>query len=279
MELLQLRYFCDAAETQNFSKTAHKFLVPPSNISQSIKRLEKELGIRLFSRSANKIALNENGFKFYQNARTALDLLDNAKKEVQQNGIPESIRINIQINRHIVMETIESFQKKYADISFIITHSIDQGMNDYDFIVTDKELDFPYVKQAIKEENMLLAYHKDSFSLKERPTVEELRDCPFITMSSGNSIYDCTQRICNDLGFAPRIVLESEDPFYIRKCIELGLGVAIVPEISWRRHFGDGVTFKSIGDYKRPIYLYQKHLAGAHLERFRDALVSSFERY
>ncbi|MBR2431832.1 MAG: LysR family transcriptional regulator, partial [Clostridia bacterium] len=42
MELLQLKYFCDAAETQNFSKTAKKYLVPTSNISQSIKRLEKE---------------------------------------------------------------------------------------------------------------------------------------------------------------------------------------------------------------------------------------------
>ena len=42
MELLQLTYFCDAAVTQNFSKTAQKYNVPPSNISQSIKRLEIE---------------------------------------------------------------------------------------------------------------------------------------------------------------------------------------------------------------------------------------------
>ena len=43
MELLQLTYFCDAAETENFSRTAQRFTVPPSNISQSIKRLETEL--------------------------------------------------------------------------------------------------------------------------------------------------------------------------------------------------------------------------------------------
>lgn len=48
MELLQLKYFCDAAETENFSKTAKKYLVPTSNISQSIKRLERELGVELF---------------------------------------------------------------------------------------------------------------------------------------------------------------------------------------------------------------------------------------
>ena len=49
MELLQLTYFCDAARSENFSQTARKFFVPPSNISQSIGRLEKELGCALFS--------------------------------------------------------------------------------------------------------------------------------------------------------------------------------------------------------------------------------------
>ena len=64
MELLQLKYFIDASETQNFSETAKKFYVPPSAVSQSIKRLESELNVKLFSRRANKIQLNENGILF-----------------------------------------------------------------------------------------------------------------------------------------------------------------------------------------------------------------------
>ena len=75
MEILQLKYFCDAAQTQNFSKTAKKFLVPPSNISQTIKRLEKEVETTLFERHANKIKLNDAGLLFYKNAKTALNIL------------------------------------------------------------------------------------------------------------------------------------------------------------------------------------------------------------
>ena len=48
MEILQLKYFCDSAVTGNFSATAKKFMVPPSAVSQSIKRLENELGTTLF---------------------------------------------------------------------------------------------------------------------------------------------------------------------------------------------------------------------------------------
>ena len=49
MELLQLKYFKDAALTENFSHTAKNFYVPQSAVSQSIKRLETELGVELFN--------------------------------------------------------------------------------------------------------------------------------------------------------------------------------------------------------------------------------------
>lgn len=49
MELLQLTYLFDAAETESFSRTAQRFTAPSSNISQSVKRLETELGARASS--------------------------------------------------------------------------------------------------------------------------------------------------------------------------------------------------------------------------------------
>ena len=61
MEILQLRYFYEIAQNENFAKTAEKFMVPASSVSNSVKRLEKELGVQLFDRSANCIRLNEKG--------------------------------------------------------------------------------------------------------------------------------------------------------------------------------------------------------------------------
>lgn len=84
MDLLQLRYFCYAAETESFAKAASRFRVPPSGISQSVKRLETELGQPLFERSANRIKLNEAGKGFYQKASEALEILDNAKNSLQK---------------------------------------------------------------------------------------------------------------------------------------------------------------------------------------------------
>ncbi len=276
MELLQLKYFCDAAQTQNFSKTAKNFLVPPSNISQTIKRLETELETPLFERQANKISLNDSGLLFYKNAKSALDLLEDAKKSLTNSINTETIKINIHITRRVVMEVIENFRKMYPEIFFITVHNADNASDEFDIIVTDKELDLPYLKTKAAEENFLLAYNKNSFLLSNRISPHEIKELPFITMGSGNSIHENTLKICNNLGFMPHIVLQSEDPFYIRKCIELGLGISIVPGLSWYGQFSENIALKNIGQNKRSIYIYKKYGMNEVVNKFYDMLINKF---
>ena len=276
MEILQLKYFCDAAQTQNFSKTAKKFLVPPSNISQTIKRLEAELETPLFERHANKITLNDSGLLFYKNAKSALDLLENAKKSLKNPLKAEIIKINIHICRRIVMEVIEDFRKIHPEVSFITTHNNDQISDEFDIIVTDKELDLPYSKIKAAEENFLLAYNKKEFVFNNNLIPLELENAPFITMNSGSSLYANSLKICNSLGFNPHIVLQSEDPFYIRKCIELGLGISFVPELSWHGQFSKNIVLKNIGENKRIIYIYKKYGINEFVNKFYDMLMDKF---
>ncbi len=276
MEILQLKYFCDAAKTQNFSKTAKKFLVPPSNISQTIKRLEKELETPLFERQANKIKLNDSGLLFYRNAKSALDLLENAEKSLKKSPEIKTIKINIHITRRVVMEVIENYRKLHPEISFVTVHNTDEMSDEFDIIVTDKELDLPYLKTKAAEENFLLAYNETRFVLNDNITSSELKNLPFITMGESSSIYEHTLRICNRLGFSPNIVLQSEDPFYIRKCVELGLGIAIIPELSWRGQFSEEIALKNIGESKRKIYVYKKYSMNEDINEFFAMLIEKF---
>lgn len=275
MELLQLKYFCDAAQTENFSKTAKKFLVPPSNISQSIKRLETELNTPLFDRHSNKIRLNESGLEFFKSAKSALDLLQKAKDSLTDSEKTETIKTNININRRVVMEAVEDFRKLYPQVYFITMHNAHNSSDEFDIIVTDKELNLPYLKTKAAEEKFLLAYNKNFFNFKNC-SAEEMKHLPFITMGSGNSCHEATVNICNSLGFSPHIVLQSEDPFYIRKCIELGLGISLVPEISWRGQFLDNIAFKTVGDHKRNVYIYKKYSKSEYLDKFYHMLMQKF---
>lgn len=84
MELLQLRYFYESSQNENFAKTAEKFMVPASSVSASVKRLEKELGVNLFNRTSNKITLNEKGYILSEALGEIFEKLDFAVSEITE---------------------------------------------------------------------------------------------------------------------------------------------------------------------------------------------------
>ena len=258
MEILQLTYFCSAAETENFSKTAKKFNVPASNISQSIHRLEEELGVRLFDRTANRISLNNFGKQFYQDVNCALSLINNARTKIlESDEINGEIRILALTNRRIVTKAVEIFEKKYPLVSFFINHFEDENIDNYDLIITDKLLsDKRFSKKLLVEEDILLAMAKSNPLSNKKISVKDLENERFISMNEKSGIYDLTHQICATGGFIPEIVIQSDDPFYIRKYIEMGMGVSFIPSVSWKGLFSDNVVCKKLTETKRLTYVY-----------------------
>jgi DNA-binding transcriptional LysR family regulator len=72
MELRHLRYFSAVAEQLSFRKAAQTLQTSHPSLCQQIKDLENELGIQLFERKGNKIALTEPGRAFLAGARQTL---------------------------------------------------------------------------------------------------------------------------------------------------------------------------------------------------------------
>ncbi len=275
MDLLQLTYFCDAAETQNFSETAKNFTVPTSNISQCIKRLESELGVSLFERSANKIELNERGRFFYEEVRQALDLLEGAKKAARTHEDTKELVICVHAHRRIVMQAITRFRLIEPHVKLIIRHDIINA-READFVISDSELELPDFRRSILlQERMLLAARKGDIP----NSIDELAHRPFIAMSQGSNLLSITQRICRDMGFSPRIALHSEDPYYFRQCLELGLGVAFVPALTWRGQFSDQIELRELGQYYREICVYRRPEAVGmkYADDFYQLLFEEFE--
>ncbi len=254
MELLQLKYFCDAAQTENFSKTAKKFDVPTSNISQSIKRLETELNTELFTHLSNKIILNENGKKFYLNAQKALKALRDGVTAVNDSddNIEGEIKISACTNRRIVTDTIERFKKKYPSVSFIIRHTrIDT--EDFDIIIDAGNFSEDYKTTPLITEEIVLAINKNNPLANHSVTSETLKNQRFISMPKGTSMYDYTLKCCDS--FVPNITIFSDDPYYIRKYVDLGLGVAFFPALSWKNQFSENVVIKKAGNISRITYV------------------------
>lgn len=274
MELLQLKYFCDAAVCENFSLTARKFSVPASDISQSVKRLEQELGVSLFDRRANRIILNERGRMFFSKVRSALALLDGARADLCDRGA-DRIKICVNSNRRIVMKTLERFRCAYPSVDIVIRYSFSER-EDFDLAILSDEL--PSVgfscEKIISEKVLLAMSRENSLAELEEISADLLEKESFVCMDEGSNLYRTTVSICNALGFTPRIAIRADDPFYVRKCVEHGMGVSFVPAFSWKGFFSDSIVLRSVGEFHRDTYLCKntKEMPSMAVEHFVSML-------
>lgn len=283
MELLQLKYFCDAAESENFSRTAEKYKVPTSNISQTVKRLESELGVKLFRRTANRISLSEEGRVFYDGARRALSALDGACRSLtdMDGEVSGEIKLLIRTHRRTATLAIERFKNLYPKVQISINHDMGAEYSDYNFIISDgAEHKERYTRELLLTEKIMLAVErKHPLSESEGVSIASLADENFISMAKSSRLAEYSYALCRSAGFVPKIVISAEDPYYVRKYVEMGLGIALVPTISWRGLFSDNTSLVDVGEHYRSVYLYTfSDKAPSRSERiFADIIRETFQ--
>lgn len=87
MTLLQLKYIVKIVECGSMNEASHELYISQPALSSSVKDLERELGIEIFTRSSQGIALTVEGAEFLKYARQVLDqadLLEERYRNVKQ---------------------------------------------------------------------------------------------------------------------------------------------------------------------------------------------------
>ncbi len=282
MELLQLKYFKDAALTENFSHTAKNFYVPQSAVSQSIKRLETELGVELFNRNSNKLQLSESGKLFYSYIEKSLSALEEGIASVKKYSTDTKGTISILINnnRRFITDCIAKFKSIYPYIDFNIYHNISEfEKTHFDFIISNELPDTNgYQKIPIIVENILLSIPKNHILSKRKSLdFKEIRNEPFISMSHNSSLYNILYEIFKAGGAYPNVTIYCDDPYYVRKYTAIGLGISLFPEFSWMGLLENNVVnipFKDMSP-KRTTYLYYSNHSNSDLKYlFREFVIS-----
>ena len=78
------KVFCTIAEKGSFSGAAEKLYISQPAITQTMKKLEEQLGGKLFYRNNNGVALTEEGKKLYEYIKDSIDVISNASLKFKQ---------------------------------------------------------------------------------------------------------------------------------------------------------------------------------------------------
>lgn len=134
MELQQLRYVVEVADTSSFTRAAERCFVTQSALSHQIAALERDLGQRLFVRSSRSVRVTEAGEAFLVHARTALRAADQAKEDAAAVGgaVIGTLRVG-------VIPTVTAIDLPAALVAFRAAHPharVELRMGNSDELVT-----------------------------------------------------------------------------------------------------------------------------------------------
>lgn len=233
MELLQLRYFYESAQNQSFSKTAQKYMVPTSSVSASIKRLENELGVKLFDRMSNRIVLNSKGKLLADELHLAFDKIDTAIDRITAESAENlEIHILIRARRKWITDLLVEFKESHPEVRFQISNAQDisdiPNLNDFDFIFDELSETYNEWHRFLLSTEKICVKASSSHPLVGKTlTFNQLEKEPFILPGKGSVMRRILENTCKRYGFTPNISIECNDRQCLLQYVEAGMGLTL----------------------------------------------------
>jgi len=243
MDVRTLSTFTVAARTLNFTNAALSLGYAQSSVTAQIKSLEEDLGSALFNRVGNRLELTEPGQRFLVYAERILALTHEAKASLQDEAGVGSLRFTAPetVCTYLLPPVLKAFKEAFPRIhvqflpGFVrdFKRQVLEGSVDFAFILEEP---FPSKTLAVEkirdEEILIVAAPSHRFATASGISAQDLIGEDVLLKALGCSYRNQFERQLIIAGAHPGRFLEFQGVETIKRCVEVGLGIAPLPRMA-----------------------------------------------
>lgn len=263
MELRQLQYLTRIARVSGFRRAADELDMSQATLSEQIKLLEHELGVRLFERGGRNLALTEPGRVLLQRAERILEDVKAAQEEMLEfarldrgqlivgtmtgNGpfwLPGFLAAFMRLHPHLELTLVER-------VSGILLRMLDNGeIHVACLLVPAEGADVPpdiSTRQVYSRELVVVVSPNHRLAGRRSVTLEDIADERLILTSPEEAPRRVVDRAFRSHGLEPQVSFEADDPMTLIGLAAEGIAVGITGENIARRNAERVVSLKIEG--------------------------------
>lgn len=251
MELRQLTTFRMVATMLSFSRAAVTLNYVQSSVTTQIQVLEEELGVRLFDRLGKRVALTDAGRRLLQYTEKILDLVDEARSAVVNEGVPGgtlTITAPETLCSYRLPSLLRQFRARFPQVQLIFRlstfvdpwRSTTEGSADIAFAIDEPIYSNTLVTEVLIPEPLLILAPHDH-RLSQRPYIDPLEmDRETFLLTEQGSYRNLLERALNEVGVHLATNLDFSSVEAIKQCTMAGMGISFLPAVTVAAEIAQG---------------------------------------
>ncbi len=250
MTLTELKYIVAVARERHFGKAADACYVSQPTLSVAVKKLEEELDVKLFERSANEVAVTALGEDIVRQAQSVLDqaaaIREIAKRGKNPLNGPLTLGVIYTISPYLLPDLVRQVIARTPQMPLILQENFTVKLLD---MLRNGDIDCAILAEPFPDAGLAIAPLYDEpflaavpashpLAKKEQVTTEELKQESMLLLGSGHCFRDHVLEVCPEFArFSSnaegmRKNFEGSSLETIKHMVAAGMGVTLVPRLS-----------------------------------------------